>query len=343
MTMDDVEHDLPNDTALIATEAEAGERLDKGLAGLMPSVSRSRLKALILDGQITIAGHVVTDPARKLKLGDEIVVIVPPPEDAEPHAENIPLVIVFEDEHVIVVNKPAGMVVHPAPGNSSGTLVNALLHHCAGSLSGVGGVRRPGIVHRLDKDTSGLLVVAKHDKAHQALSLQFADHGREGPLVREYRAFVWGAPDRRSGTIDTQIDRSNSNRERMGVAPAGKGRNAITHYERLEIFGSDPKTPVASMIACMLETGRTHQIRVHLAHIGHPLLGDALYGSGFRTKSGLLSQDAQSALTALGSRQALHAAILGFAHPMTGETVVFESDLPPDLARLHAALAATQL
>jgi 23S rRNA pseudouridine1911/1915/1917 synthase len=323
--------------------AQAGIRLDKALADLFPALSRSRLKALVLAGQVSIGGRSSDDPARKLKSGDEVSVLVPEAEDAEPKPEAIPLNVMFEDRDLIVIDKPAGMVVHPASGHQTGTLVNALLHHCGDSLSGIGGVKRPGIVHRLDKDTSGLLVVAKNDAAHKALAAQFADHGRTGPLTREYRAFVWGVPDRRHGTIEAAIDRSSANREKMAIVPPGKGREAITHYELVESFAGSDGKPVASLIACQLETGRTHQIRLHLAHLGHPLLADSVYGAGFRTKAVRLGAKAQNALAELGERQALHAMLLGFEHPRTAEFIEFKSDFPVDLAALHAALADTEM
>src|SRR5204862_3961399 len=232
----------------------------------------------------------------------------------------------------IVIDKPKGLVVHPAAGNQSGTLVNALIAHCGTSLSGIGGVKRPGIVHRLDKDTTGLMVVAKNDRAHRALSAQFADHGRAGFLQRAYLAFVWGAPDRPKGTVDAPIDRHPKARDKQAVRQGG--RDAITHWERLEVYSGTDGKPVASLIMCRLETGRTHQIRVHLAHIGHPLLGDDVYGPGFKTKTALLPKNAQESLSALG-RQALHAHILGFQHPETRETLTFKSRLPDDLARLR--------
>ena len=211
---------------------------------------------------------------------------MPAPEPAEPGGESIPLNIVFEDDAIIVIDKPAGLVVHPAAGHATGTLVNALIAHCGDSLSGIGGVKRPGIVHRLDKDTTGLMVVAKTDRAHQALAAQFADHGRTGPLRRGYLAFVWGAPARPKGTIDEPIDRHPKSRDRMAVR--ANGRVAITHWQVLERFKGKDGKPVASLIECRLETGRTHQIRVHLAHVGHPLLGDATYGTGFKTKAARL-------------------------------------------------------
>ena len=256
---------------------------------------------------------------------------------AEPEGENIPLDIAYEDDALIVIDKPKGLVVHPAAGNPSGTLVNALIAHCGASLSGIGGVKRPGIVHRLDKDTTGLMVVAKTDRAHRRLSAQFADHGRTGPLERAYLAFVWGVPDRPKGTVDAPIDRHPKARDKQAVRQGG--REAVTHWERLETYvGADGK-PVASLLSCQLETGRTHQIRVHLAHIGHPLLGDDVYGPGFKTKATLLQAEARAALEALG-RQALHAYLLGFEHPVTGETVSFRAPLPADLAALRRALGS---
>src|SRR5205823_3584052 len=237
---------------------------------------------------------------------------LPAPGPAGPQAEASARDIAYEDDEIIVINRPKGMVVHPAAGNRSGTLVNALIAHCRAGLSGIGGVARPGIVHRLDKDTTGLLVVAKTDRAHRALSRQFADHGRSGPLRRGYLAFVWGVPERPRGTIDKPIGRHPRARDKMAVRAGG--RAAVTHWEVLERYRGRDGAPVASLIACRLETGRTHQIRVHLAAIGHPLLGDAVYGSGFKTKASQLADDARAALAALG-RQALHAYLLGIEHP----------------------------
>ena len=248
--------------------AEAGLRLDRALAARFEELSRSRLKALILAGHVTVSGRTIRDPSHHVNAGDRIAIALPPAEPAEPGPEAIPLVIVYEDDDVIVIDKPRGLVVHPAAGNRTGTLVNALIAHCGASLSGIGGVRRPGIVHRLDKDTTGLMVVAKNDRAHRALAAQFADHGRTGPLERGYLAFAWGAPDRPKGTIDKPIDRHPRARERMAVRP--DGRQAITHWEVAERYPpSSPasRSAVASLLACRLETGRTHQIRVHLAAI----------------------------------------------------------------------------
>jgi 23S rRNA pseudouridine1911/1915/1917 synthase len=315
---------------------EAGERLDRALTAHLEELSRSRLKALILAGHVTISGRTIRDPSHHVNAGDEIAVALPPAAAAEPAPEPIPLAVVHEDDDIIVIDKPRGLVVHPAAGNWTGTLVNALIAHCGASLSGVGGVRRPGIVHRLDKDTTGLMVVAKNDRAHRALAAQFADHGRTGPLERGYLAFAWNAPDRPKGVIDKPIDRHPQARERMAVR--ADGRRAVTHWQVLERY-PPAGAAVASLLACRLETGRTHQIRVHLAAIGHPLLGDDVYGPGFKTKAALLPPAAQEALAAL-SRQALHAYMLGFEHPVGGEHLVFRSELPPDLARLRHALAA---
>jgi 23S rRNA pseudouridine1911/1915/1917 synthase len=256
-----------------------------------------------------------------------------------PQGEAIPLNIVHEDADIIIVDKPAGLVVHPGAGNWTGTLVNALIAHCGASLSGIGGVKRPGIVHRLDKDTSGLLVVAKNDRAHQALTEQFADHGRTGPLQRRYLAFIWGVLRDPRGTIDRPIDRHSGARDKMAIRAGG--REAITHWQTLERYNDADGKPVASLLECRLETGRTHQIRVHLASIGHPLIGDEVYGPGYRTKAGKLTKSAREAVEALG-RQALHAHILGIEHPVTGEFLEFRSTLPDDLARLRHVLGPPQ-
>ncbi len=309
-------------------------RLDRLLA-TRTALSRTRLKALVLDGAVTVGARTIRDPGHRVNAGDAIAVDVPPPEPADPLGENIPLKVVFEDDAMIVIDKPAGLVVHPAAGHPTGTLVNALIAHCGESLSGIGGVKRPGIVHRLDKDTTGLLVVAKTDPAHQALAAQFADHGRTGMLKRGYLAFVWGAPDRPKGTIEAPIARHPKSRDKMAVRAGG--RLAITHWQVLERFGKTSGKPVASLIECRLATGRTHQIRVHLAHIGHPLLGDATYGTGFKTKAGQLPPAAREALSGLG-RQALHAYLLAVQHPISGELLEFRSELPVDLARLHRSM-----
>ena len=327
--------DKVTETVTIAAE-DIGLRLDRVLATHIATLSRSHLKTLILAGQVTIAARTIRDPAATVKSGDTITVTLPPPEPALPKGETIPLNIIYEDDAIIVIDKPKGLVVHPAAGHASGTLVNALIAHCGASLSGIGGIKRPGIVHRLDKDTTGLMVVAKTDSAHRALSKQFAEKS-EGPLKRGYLALVWGAPDRPKGTIDAPIGRHPHARDKQAVRQAG--RQAVTHWQVLERFLGRDRKPIASLVACTLETGRTHQIRVHLAHIGHPILGDATYGTGFRTKAARLGPQSRAALGALG-RQALHAYVLLIGHPITGKILRFRSELPPDLARLHDMLAA---
>jgi len=319
----------------VREDGAPAERLDRVLAQLAGDLSRSRLQALIREGRVEVDGKPVLDPNHRIAGGARIGLDVPPPAPAEPQGESIALAVVYEDDDLIVIDKPAGLVVHPAAGHESGTLVNALIAHCGESLSGIGGVRRPGIVHRLDKDTSGLLVVAKNDRAHQGLAAQFADHGRTGPLERAYLALAWGLPARPHGTVEAALARGVHNREKIVVVPEERGRYAITHYEVLEALPA--AAPTASLLRCTLETGRTHQIRVHMAHLGHPLLGDQLYGSGFKTKANRLSGPQQAALEALG-RQALHAAVLGFEHPVTGEFLRFESPLPADMAALLEAL-----
>ncbi|WP_338156348.1 RluA family pseudouridine synthase [Bradyrhizobium elkanii] len=316
---------------------EGSARLDRVLAQRSPELSRSRLKALILAGSVTVKDAVVRDPAYHVAKGDTIIIDVPEAAPAEPQGEDIALDIVFEDDDIIVIDKPRGLVVHPAAGHASGTLVNALIAHCGASLSGIGGVKRPGIVHRLDKDTTGLMVVAKNDQAHASLTAQFADHGRTGPMERGYMAFVWGVPSRPHGTIDAPIDRHPHAREKMAVRQGG--REAITHFEVLASFAGRDGKAVASLLACRLETGRTHQIRVHLAHLGHPLLGDSVYGAHFKTKAGQLGAEGKDALTALG-RQALHAYLLALEHPRTGELLHWEAPLPEDLLLLQRALEA---
>jgi 23S rRNA pseudouridine1911/1915/1917 synthase len=323
---------------LIVARGDAGARLDAYLAGAVADLSRSRAKSLILEGHVSIGGATIVEPKRPVKSGEYLTVTLPPAEPPIPEGENIPLVVVFEDDELIVIDKPAGLVVHPAAGNRTGTLVNALIAHCGKSLSGIGGVARPGIVHRLDKDTTGLLVVAKTDRAHRGLAAQFADHGRTGPLERGYRALVWGAPTVAEGTIDAALARSKTNREKMAVAKTG-GREAVTHYRVEERYPKKSGTPLAALLDCRLETGRTHQIRVHLAAIGHPLIGDRTYGAGFLTKAATLTEPAKSIAAAL-PRQALHAYLLAFEHPESGEAMRFESPLPADMAKLAGALKA---
>jgi 23S rRNA pseudouridine1911/1915/1917 synthase len=317
---------------------DSGERLDRFLGQAASArriaLSRTRLKTLIEAGEVRVDESIARDPSTRLSAGARIAFEAPPPEESRLAGEDIALAVVHEDQHLIVIDKPAGLVVHPAPGHAAGTLVNALIRHCGASLSGVGGVKRPGIVHRLDKDTSGLLVVAKTDAAHRGLAELFADHGRTGSLEREYLALVWGGFDASAGKVIAPIGRDPRHREKMAVMSGERGRHAATHW-RLE----EALSP-ASLVACQLETGRTHQIRVHMASIGHPLLGDSVYGSGFKTKAALLSDRARSALAALG-RQALHASLLGFEHPLTGEPLRFESQPPKDFVRLLKALRVT--
>ncbi|MGD9829974.1 MAG: RluA family pseudouridine synthase [Hyphomicrobiaceae bacterium] len=322
----------------VVTADEVGQRLDRFLAGALADLSRSRLAELARTGCVLRAGEKIVDPSVRVKQGECYDVHVPPAAPAVPIGEDIPLTIVYEDDQLVVVDKPAGLVVHPAAGHAVGTLVNALIAHCGASLSGIGGVRRPGIVHRLDKDTSGLLVVAKTDAAHQGLSEQFKSHGRDGRLERVYLALVWGAPPRHKGTIDAPLGRKPADRTRMAVGRGAGLREAVTHYEVLEAFpAGSGAAALVTLVACRLETGRTHQIRVHMAHIGHPLLGDAVYGSGFATRVSKLPAAARAALEALG-RQALHATRLGFEHPTSGRALDFESPLPQDMACVVTAL-----
>ncbi|HZZ31209.1 MAG TPA: RluA family pseudouridine synthase [Phenylobacterium sp.] len=305
---------------------DAGSRIDKTLADLLPELSRSRVQALIAQGRVSRDGAPVADASAKALAGDYRLEI-PAPLAAEPAAEAIPLTVLYEDEHLIVIDKPPGMAVHPAPGSQSGTLVNALLHHCGASLSGIGGVARPGIVHRIDKDTSGIVVAAKTDAAHQGLSALFAAHDIE----RVYVALTRGAPRATKGTIEGAIGRSSADRKKMALVKSG-GRHAITHYAVERTYGPKER-PLAAHIACTLETGRTHQIRVHLASVGAPCLGDPLYGSGPPANA------VRAAVTEAGlTRQALHAAVLGFRHPVTGQALRFESPLPQDMAALQARL-----
>ncbi len=305
--------------------ADGGGRLDRALA-VASGLSRERIKALLSEGAITIDGARVAQGSAKVAPGQAFAIHVPAAAPAEAAPQDIALSIVHEDDHLIVIDKPAGLVVHPAAGNPDGTLVNALLHHCRGQLSGIGGVARPGIVHRIDKDTSGLLVVAKTDAAHEGLARQFADHS----IVRAYRAITGGAPVPAAGTVRGAIARSVHDRKKMALVADGRGKHAVTHYRtlsRLDGAGSG----AAALVECRLETGRTHQVRVHLASIGHPLLGDPVYG---RTPSAL-----RPILARLGfRRQALHAAELGFIHPVTGQSLHFASPTPVDMAMLLVEL-----
>lgn len=317
--------------------SEAGQRLDRFLASRLPHLSRSRLQALLRSGEVSRARVVVSSPSEKVKVGETYELNVPASKPAPLTAQAIPLAIVHEDGHLIVVDKPKGLAVHPGPGHASGTLVNALLAHCGASLAGIGGLQRPGIVHRLDKDTTGLLVIAKTDLSHRALQAQFASHGADGRLHRSYRALVWGVPARPRGKVDAALSRSSTNRTKIAVARTATARHAVTHYEVLETFAMADGRPGVSLLRLSLETGRTHQIRVHMAYLGHPLLGDQVYGSGFKSSARRLKPAAQTALERL-QRQALHAAELAFEHPATGKRLRFTSALPADMADLVSAL-----
>ncbi len=349
----------PHDTAekryaLTVGETEGGARLDKYLtealarkfaedegADAAEAPSRARVKQLVEEGRVRIEGtrpRALTEPSYRVKRGEQFEVTLPAPLPAKPLGQAIPLDVVYEDAELIVVMKPAGLVVHPAPGNPDMTLVNALIAHCGETLSGIGGERRPGIVHRLDKETSGLMVVAKTDRAHKGLAEQFAAHGRDGRLTRAYKALSWGVPSPKRGTIDANIARSSHNRSKMAALKTRldedgddvtSGRRAITHYEVEREFAGG----LVALVECRLETGRTHQIRVHMTSIGHPLLGDPTYGTGMKSRAAKLTDGARAALTRLG-RQALHAWHLGFEHPVTGERLDFNAPLPEDMAEL---------
>ncbi|MGH6619419.1 MAG: RluA family pseudouridine synthase [Alphaproteobacteria bacterium] len=330
----------PDAATCTVPPAEAGARLDRFLAvALAPTVaalSRSRIKALLHEGMVRKDGATITDPSHRVKPGERYRVTLPPPADATARPQNIALTIVYEDADLLVVDKPAGLAVHPGAGQPDSTLVNALLAHCGDSLSGVGGVRRPGIVHRLDKDTSGLIVVAKNDETHHALAAQFA--GRT--IDRAYLALVWGVPVPAVGRIEGNIGRHPQHRTKMAVVGAGRGKMAATHYRVLRRFG-EGANPVASLVECRLETGRTHQIRVHMAHIGHPIIGDPVYGRRATALSKTLAPGTApgtaQAIHAF-SRQALHARLIGFDHPRTGSRLKFESEPPNDMRDLIRAL-----
>ena len=308
------------DVALSAQHA--GWRLDRALADALPTLSRERLKALVKAGALERSGAPVRDPSLKVHGDESFRLLLPQPTAAGAEAQDIPLKIVFEDEHLLIVDKPAGLVVHPAAGNLDGTLVNALLHHCAGRLSGIGGVARPGIVHRIDKDTSGLLVVAKTDVAHEGLARQFQAHS----IDRRYLAAVGGRPARMEGSVDAPLARSSHDRKKMAIVEDGRGKRAVTHYKVLGVSNA------AARVECRLETGRTHQVRVHMASIGHPLLGDPVYGRA-------PAQKLRELLNRLNfKRQALHAATLGFTHPVTKHRLSFDSPVPKDMQELFKAL-----
>jgi len=306
--------------------AHAGWRLDRALAASIPTLSRERLKSLIRSGAVDSGGTLLRDPALKVRGTENLQLAVPEPEPARNEPQDIPLRVVFEDEHLLVVDKPAGLVVHPAAGNRDGTLVNALLHHCGGSLSGIGGVARPGIVHRIDKDTSGLLVVAKTDVTHEGLARQFAAHS----IDRRYLAIVSGVPKTADGTVDAPLARSAANRKKIAIVAGRRGKRAVTHWRRVSVLRD------AALVECRLETGRTHQVRVHMASIGHPLVGDPVYGRAGKTHGKLL-KDLQF------HRQALHAAELGFIHPVTERRLSFASAMPADMQQLFKALGVSGL
>jgi 23S rRNA pseudouridine1911/1915/1917 synthase len=313
--------------------ADAGERLDRVLSRNFKETSRARFQSLITGGRVRVDGRTIVEARHRVKPGALIEVDVPEPSPARPLPETMALRIIYEDDDLIVIDKPPGLVVHPAPGHWQGTLVNALIAHCGESLSGIGGERRPGIVHRLDQHTSGLMVVAKNDRAHRSLGEQFAAHGRDGRLERIYQAIVWGRPERPSGTLTGAIGRKPTNRKKMAVQP-GRGRTAITHYRVVKTF-DQPGSP--TLIDCRLETGRTHQIRVHMAHAGHPLLGDRIYGKSHAASARRLPPAARSALARLGG-QALHAGVLAFHHPTTGKPMRFSTPPPADFKDLEQVL-----
>jgi 23S rRNA pseudouridine1911/1915/1917 synthase len=314
---------------------QAGWRLDRFLAAALGDVSRSRLQQLLASGAVRHARETIRDGNLRVKPGEAYTVSVPPPRPPQPQGQDIPLKVVYEDGDLIVIDKPAGLVVHPAAGNPDGTLVNALIAHCGASLKGVGGEARPGIVHRLDKDTSGLLVAAKNERAMASLAKQFANH----TIERAYHAIVWGSPRAREGRIEGQIGRNPFDRKRMTVLRGG-GKEARTRYRVIETFG-DPARPFASLIECRLETGRTHQIRVHLTHLGHPLIGDPSYGKARQpSRPKTLTEEVAFAAAAGFPRQALHAFILGFQHPSLHRTLRFEAPEPSDMQELLAALRA---
>jgi 23S rRNA pseudouridine1911/1915/1917 synthase len=320
--------------AVVAND-QSGWRLDRFLAAALGDISRSRLQQLLQSGAVTHTRKTIRDGNFRVKPGEAYTVHVPAPSPAVPQGQNIPLHVVYEDKDLIVIEKPAGLVVHPAAGNPDGTLVNALIAHCGGSLSGVGGIARPGIVHRLDKDTSGLLVAAKNERAMGSLAKQFANH----TIERAYHAIVWGAPRAGDGVVEGQIGRNPFDRKRMAVLRGG-GKQARTRYRLVEKFG-DPEKPFASLIECRLETGRTHQIRVHLTHIGHPLIGDPSYGKSRQApRAKTTAQEVAFAAASNFPRQALHAYILGFQHPSLHKAMRFESRWPADLAELISALRA---
>jgi 23S rRNA pseudouridine1911/1915/1917 synthase len=333
----DPDSEAGNGLIVLAAGPEAGGmRLDQWLAGALGAdYSRNRVQGLIRQGAVRVDGVPASEPRYKMAAGMAVSVDRPEPDPAQPEGEDIALVVLYEDADLIVIDKPAGLVVHPGAGNWTGTLVNALIHHCGATLSGIGGVKRPGIVHRLDKETTGVMVVAKTDRAHRLLSEAFADHGLSGDLERAYVALVWGTPKRPAGVIDAAIGRA-ADRTRRAVVPDGRSdaRHAVTRYTVLERFGEKPDaTAIASLVECRLETGRTHQIRVHMAHTGHPVIGDPDYGQAFRTKANILPESLRT-MTKDFPRQALHAKLLAFRHPSSGDMMRFEAAMPADMAAL---------
>ncbi len=318
--------------SVTVSEAAVGGRLDRVLTEALPELSRNRIQALLREGCVSLGDGTplgAGDASRRVRIGEIYAIALPALKPAEPQAEAIPLDVIYEDEHLIVVNKPAGLVVHPAVGNRDRTLVNALLAHCAGTLSGIGGVERPGIVHRLDKDTSGLMVAAKTDVSHRGLAEQFASH----TLERAYTAVAWGVPQPRQGEYTGNIGRSPRNRQKMAVLAQG-GRLALTRYRVVRVLGRTKSQGLASIVECRLATGRTHQIRVHLSHAGHPLVGDPVYG-----RAGGKRSTATPAISF--ARQALHAHLIGFIHPVSRESLRFQSILPIDINALIDILENT--
>ena len=332
-------HIMPSDKNILTykvSDDELGLRLDQFLSKNIENLSRSRIKTLINESNVIKINEkeqvVIKDPSKKVKTGESYLVNIPKPVDPKPKPQEIPLEILYEDNDLIVINKPVGLVVHPAPGNYENTLVNALIAHCGQSLSGISGEKKPGIVHRLDKDTSGVMVAAKNDKTHEGLSKQFASHGKDGKLIRSYKALVWGIPNIQSGKVETYIGRSNNNRKKMAAfKEEKKGRKlAITFWKRIK-FNRELDI---SIIECNLETGRTHQIRVHLTHLGIPVIGDQVYGTGFKSKINKYDNKIKKILISNSHRQALHAYKLGIEHPLTKESLLFKTDLPQDMQEI---------
>jgi 23S rRNA pseudouridine1911/1915/1917 synthase len=335
--MPDTDHSSISGQLLTAAvdEAQTGQRLDVFLTAALGGFSRARVQGLIASGAVSRGNETIGDANKRVKQGEEYSVAVPPPVPAIPQGQNIPLNVVYEDDDLIVIDKPAGMVVHPAAGNPDGTLVNALIAHCGESLQGVGGELRPGIVHRIDKDTSGLLIAAKNERTMRSLGKQFAAHAIE----RVYHTIVWGTPRLGSGVVEGDIGRNPHDRKRMAIVRAG-GKHARTHYRVVERFGTGTRI-IAALVECRLETGRTHQIRVHLTHLGHPLIGDATYGKARQPPRPKTPEEERAfAAAANFPRQALHAAVLGFHHPGLDRPLHFESALPADLSALLGALRA---